>query len=532
MLADITRINPLQKIKIQIFNKDIIWIYTHKLSSFIKKINKQLHVGFLEIKPEIISFIKFYLYILKQKSINTGYALFENAGKIAIAASVFLTVLTFLAISLKAYYRDKFYPNTYINGIYCAGYDIFDASDILKHNYNDYTVTIKFDDKEYLIDVGYYIEDHDYSIEVEDILTDQKEKPLFKDSFIKKEYTFKPDIVVNDSFKVLWSEMVNDYTKAFYSYHLENGIYVEDNRIDRILNEEKAYNKLIAAIKEHKSKIDFTDDSYYYSEDHTKYSELINEFNKIAIFQQSGPTFDIETEIIKISPLQMCSLIKKVNGRPVFNEYGDIIIDEDAFNAILDDVLSIYNTYEEEYIFKTVNGDVRYIPSVNYGSLIDTKSLENWLNKTLLKIASGKAFNYIYSPEYIKTAYVKGSDNIGKNYIEISLEEQKLYIISESQMVFETDILSGGTDNPTHPGVYTVLDKQRERLIYDLNYMVLTDKWIHLCDNFDIISASWRDEFGQEAYKKSGTAGSIEVSDDDAEYIYNFVQQGMPVVIY
>ena len=136
--------------------------------------------------------------------------------------------------------------------------------------------------------------------------------------------------------------------------------------------------------------------------------------------------------------------------------------------------------------------------------------------------------------EAVWTSRAMGWDNgdLTGTFIEISLEEQKLWFYRDGVLTAEADIVSGsgGTkDTPTGKGVYSV--DAKELLSEDTEKN--SSRWrITFNGSQGLTDAPWRKLFGRRIYRSNGTDGSIEIPSDIMQILYDAVETGTAVVIY
>ena len=91
----------------------------------------------------------------------------------------------------------------------------------------------------------------------------------------------------------------------------------------------------------------------------------------------------------------------------------------------------------------------------------------------------------------------------------------------------------------TLPGVYKLWSKETNKRMKDTN--ADGDEWDTKCNFWNNVSlcgiglhdSTWRGGyFGGEIYKYNGSHGCINMSYDDAKYVYDNVPYGTPVVMY
>ena len=100
--------------------------------------------------------------------------------------------------------------------------------------------------------------------------------------------------------------------------------------------------------------------------------------------------------------------------------------------------------------------------------------------------------------------------------------------------ILETDVVTGCTSKGmgTPELVCYVYGKSRNAILRGANYRSFVNYWVPVYGGIGIHDATWRDEFGGELYKKSGSHGCVNTPLEKMEELYDMLEIGMPVVIH
>jgi len=134
---------------------------------------------------------------------------------------------------------------------------------------------------------------------------------------------------------------------------------------------------------------------------------------------------------------------------------------------------------------------------------------------------------------------IRHVDPLSKNYwIDIDLEEQKLYLYKNDELITYGDIVSGYKDVCDTPtGRYFIQYKEEDAYLSGGNeadgsdYVRRVNYWMPFYGNYGIHDAEWRTEFGGDIYKTNGSHGCINISLDLAKEIYPLIDVGTIVNI-
>lgn len=210
---------------------------------------------------------------------------------------------------------------------------------------------------------------------------------------------------------------------------------------------------------------------------------------------------------------------------------GTAEFDDAGVRSWLGELSGKYDTAGSSHVFTTAEGRTISVTGGTYGWLMDVDAMTE---KVVEGIKSGAATRL--DPIYEQTAKVVGSRDIGTTYVEVSLQNQRLYYYQEGTRLLAADIISGDVagGHETPQGVYTVTDKQISYILAGTDDIPdrEVDRWMPFADAYGITGASWRSAFGGTIYQSQGTLGSIYLSEEDAQSLYSMVETGTPVVIY
>lgn len=253
----------------------------------------------------------------------------------------------------------------------------------------------------------------------------------------------------------------------------------------------------------------------------------VEELNKLAAISIS---FDVGDDIIKI------------DGEDILDLYA---YDGEDFIPIRDQVYEFvrqlaieYDTYGEDTVrpFTTTNGDKIEVVGGIYGWLMDVDATTDLAMEALQK---REATTII--PEYIEEGLVRGKDDLGDTYIELSLDNQYLWFYKDGELVAETAVVTGdpsrGVATPT--GVDKIWSKERDRSLVGIvpegtsDYSAKVDYWMPInWSDVGIHNSTWRTDYGGSIYQGSGSYGCVNLPTTAAGEIFENVELNTPVVIY
>lgn len=207
----------------------------------------------------------------------------------------------------------------------------------------------------------------------------------------------------------------------------------------------------------------------------------------------------------------------------------EISYDEDAIKKWLSEQAYQYDTYGKERQYTTLDGRVKSLKNGGYGWRTDRSAELEALEED---IRSGETISK--EPIYSYTAMQKGQDDIGNTFVEIDLSKQHLYLVEEGEVIFESDFVSGNLSNGngTPPGLFGITYKERNATLKGANYTSKVSYWMPFNGNIGMHDATWRREFGGDIYITSGSHGCINLPLLSAQFIFDHVDKGYPVICY
>lgn len=211
----------------------------------------------------------------------------------------------------------------------------------------------------------------------------------------------------------------------------------------------------------------------------------------------------------------------------------NVTVDTAAINRFIAKTLDpIFDTVGQKREVTTPGSGSFTISGGTFGKLIQTykerpKLIEEITNGT---VEERLPCYYDYS------SYDKGMGNggIGKSYVDINIDQQKVYVVINGEIKASTDCVTGtvSTGHDTPKGTFFITRKLTEYT------MVKYDAFVHFWMPFEdaqgvgLHDATWRGSFGGSIYKNSGSHGCVNLPLAKAKEIYSLVYAGMPVVVH
>lgn len=181
----------------------------------------------------------------------------------------------------------------------------------------------------------------------------------------------------------------------------------------------------------------------------------------------------------------------------------------------------------EPFYFTTSGGETLEVDcDTGITNGIDEESLRRELMKDIREDISTE-FDVTWTRKY-------GSLNDVKDYVEIDLSDQHVWLYRDGTVVIDTPCVSGtkGTSRETPPGVFYITYKQSPAVLTGQGYRVPVSYWMPFNGGIGLHDATFRSQFGDDIYTYDGSHGCINLPLDAAKTIYENVWEGFMVVCH
>ena len=209
---------------------------------------------------------------------------------------------------------------------------------------------------------------------------------------------------------------------------------------------------------------------------------------------------------------------------------SEILYNTEAVSAYVTELAEQYDTYGKDREFKTHSGETVTVSGGNYGWQMDQEATAAALMEVLKAEQDAE-----FAPVWTKEAASFGDTDIGTSYMEVDLDNQKVYQYIDGECVVETDCVSGkaiDSDRLTPDGTYSIVYRKSPAVLKGADYESPVTYWMPFNGGIGFHDATWRSKFGGEIYLTGGSHGCINLPLSAAKEIYANVYSGMPVVVY
>ena len=251
----------------------------------------------------------------------------------------------------------------------------------------------------------------------------------------------------------------------------------------------------------------------------------------------------------KLTPAQISKWVSYKNNKVKF--------DQKAIEKWTEKFCKKYQTVGVTRSFKSHTGKKVKVVGGDYGWELDYAQTLIQVEKTLEKKISAKSINaYIEdpsrenkkaltlnrSPIYLNTAYQwnqedRTQDWDTKNYTEVSLADQMVYVFRKGKVVFKCHCITGRPvkDRITRKGTFYIKEHLPEHTMVGADYRTHVYNWVRITwTGTGFHPATWQpwSRWSKTLYQTRGSHGCVNLSVSDAKKIYDLVKYREAVFIY
>lgn len=307
-------------------------------------------------------------------------------------------------------------------------------------------------------------------------------------------------------------------------YDAENGYRIVPEIRGNVLNQTKTIQTVETAVDALLTEIDLEKAGCY--EEPSVYADDAKLTERLAQMKQYTDLrivyhFGQQEEVIDGSVLSGWLLVDE--------EANKVSVSEEKIDDFVVMLRKKYDTIFRSREFQTSYGKTITIEGGDYGWWMNYSQEQEQLKEMIRNGESGERI-----PVYYQTAAVYGSQDYGNTYIEINLTAQHLFLYVNGEKKMESEFVSGnaarGFDTPA--GIYGITYKEQDAMLVGENYETPVSYWMPFNGNIGLHDAIWRDSFGADIYKKSGSHGCINMPYLKAKELYGEIAKGTPVICY
>lgn len=453
----------------------------------------------------------------------------QQAGKILkiLMLSIFTIIIIVMAIFIGLNSKQKFQYKTYINGIECSLLNIKDATRKLEKNINNSEITMIFADNKKYTCIGTFFEAKVEKSELENILQKQSDTET-KEYYIENLYNINEKKLKEylSSLAVFNENNIRKSQNAYLDFDENNLLVVKPEIYGNEVNLEEACKFMIEKLKKGETVIDFTSITSIAPKilsDDKKLNEQKDYLNSIL---ETTITYKLSNgEKLTLDATKMKKWITKNK-----DGYYDIDIDNNVANFVeeLNEKASYRLTSTK---FKATG---KGVISISFGrkvyATVNTEKETSRIKETL-----GTKKVVEYEPTYNA---IPNYLNI-KNYVEIDLSRQKVWLYVNGKKIVDTSCVTGSVAGgyATPPGIFYLTYKTTDTYLEGYNgdgskYKSHVNFWMPFNGGIGLHDALWRSNFGGNIYMTNGSHGCVNLPYAAAKTIYNNINTSIPIILY
>ncbi|UWP59913.1 L,D-transpeptidase family protein [Ruminococcus gauvreauii] len=459
--------------------------------------------------------------------------LLNTKKKVALAILLVAAVLLGIYFGLSLFFRSHFMFGTTINRLGCSGRSVERVKEELQDHIMEYELTLKErDDQTEVISAGQlglkYVDDNG----VEQLLEEQNPFSWIAALFRGNDYQVSANTQYDKS---TVDEILNGLT-CFQENHVtapadavieetDDGFVITPEVQGNTLKRDQVKQAVIDAVDAGRTELDLEELDLYEKPSVLSTDEGLNaELQQLNTITTAQITYDFVDRQFTVDRSVIREWLVK-------DENGDYVLDQDQAAAWVKHMAYETDTFGLEHTFQTSLGPtITLAAGGDYGWVINKDETTQQL---IDNINAGTQGNL--EPVYVYTAMDRSSNDIGGTYVEVCIQEQKMWCYKDGQLVVETPVVTGnsatGHDTPSG-SVWAIDAKKKDAHFKQFNVDVTF--WLPFNGGVGIHDASWRSssEYVPSTFRSNGSHGCVNTPYDAAEQIFNTVDIGYPVIVY
>ncbi|WP_129725979.1 L,D-transpeptidase family protein [Ectobacillus funiculus] len=241
----------------------------------------------------------------------------------------------------------------------------------------------------------------------------------------------------------------------------------------------------------------------------------------------------------KVYSLKASDLIEKAS----VSKDMKLTIDPSNIKSKIAEINNSQSTLNKNFTFKTHSGSVVSVKGQGYGWALDAAKETTRIMEAFEKGEKSLSASNISGHGWKGEGYgyeTTTNNGIGDTYAEVSIQEQRIWLYKNGQLVLTTNVVTGkhSTNEDTSPGVWYILYKRTPSVLKgssvgNPNYSVKVDYWAPFTnDGQGFHDASWRTNWASNAYLTAGSGGCVNLPPGVAKSVYDNLSTYEPVVVY
>ena len=454
----------------------------------------------------------------------------SSQKKLRMIIGIVIAVVAVLYIAGTVFYSKHFYSKGSAFGISLRNESVASMKKKIADKLNAYTLTIQTRDGDEQINASDIQLKYDDQGELEKLFDNQKAFLWFMMGATSKD-EIDLGIVVDDasldqkisSLKCIQKENMTAPTDAHLEYS-DGKFHVVDETQGNKLDMSKADAAIKKAIEEGAETISLEEAECYVKpgvyKDDEKLQKECEDVNKLLT---AKITYDFSDRKEVVDSDEIADWI-------TFGDNYSYSLDDDKIKEYVHQLGLKYDTFGLSRQFTTHNGQTITLKGGDYGWCINKKKTVEQLKKLVL---AGETTTV--EPVYLYSGVCRDTNDIGKTYIEVSIDAQTMWMYKDGECIVSTPVVTGnvaaGHSTPSG-GVWAIDARMPNYTLTGQDYNSEVSFWLPFNGDVGIHDASWRSEFGGSIYKTRGSHGCVNTPYSAMKIIYENAKIGYPVVVY
>lgn len=211
------------------------------------------------------------------------------------------------------------------------------------------------------------------------------------------------------------------------------------------------------------------------------------------------------------------------------NDNMELIINPSMAYGLAAKIANKYDMIQSPVSFIPASGQMSSVSKSLLGKRVNTSKIVSLIN-AFVKQDSDTKVNVPFFMNGIPTELLTNR----RNYIEININEQKIYCFKNDSIVLSSDIVTGRhqTSFATPTGAFYIRYKETNTTLDGPGYSCFVRYFMPIYQGIGLHDASWRKKFGGNIYQSDGSHGCINLPRPVAEFTYNNYPSGTIVICH
>lgn len=458
--------------------------------------------------------------------------------KVAMIAGIVIGAIALIYIIVSLFFQKHLLYGTYINGMECSGKTIEQVEKMLAKQVEEYGLTIEARDgnQEQISGADISIVYEGYG-ELEKTYQEQNGF-TWPAAFFKKQqvaittaFSYDENQLEEAMSSLVCMQEENQIAPVAATVVCENGqIVVKEESNGAQLDLEAAKEAIRTAVKNLQTELSLEEADVYLKPRFTSESEeVLAAKATLEKYMTAEITYSIDGIVTVVNAENIQNWIS-------VNENMEPIISEEAVHTFAASLGETYNIADSAEELVTPTGKTVSMAGARKGRKIGADAE---MQQLISEIKEGTVVTR--EPVFATKGTAAGEKVWGTTYVEVDITAQHMWYIQNGSVAFESDIVTGKPGNNTPTGVFSILEKKRDKVLKGKllpngkrEYETPVSYWMRVTwSGIGFHDATWQAAFGGQRYVQGyGSHGCINMPKGKAAELYGLISNGCPVIIH